>query len=495
MSFAGRPFALWVLALFLVGAAPAPPLHAFVQRMRAASGEPFRYHLVSTSRERSNGVELTTRSETLGLQFLTRVCEAILCTGTYFDGNRLFGVNVNDTALPASSGSERMLRALRIANSGEFLSSDFEAAGGTLTDLGSAQFADKPARALGIDAPFAQPLVVYVDPATYLLRGGRDTENGTWFEDRDYRSVGPLTLPFTIYQNGILAQQYETRTIASTPFEPPRGLTPHFASTAPWIPMAVTTDAPVSPCTIARIATHCLIDTGNSGASLSLELAEQLHLAPVGEFEVHGLGRYATEVVNAGPLIVGAAEFAAANYVVLHDIHHYGYDAVLGADMFAHAIVTIDYAKHLAAFTASVPERATSTLPLQFLNFVPVVPVELGQTPALLAVDTGDESTINLSYDYYLRHPNLFAATHVRNVSGVGGQSEQIVGEIARVRLGEYRVEAQQIGTTRTLQSTGEGHLGAGFLSHFRVVLDYAHGHLGLTPREGDKAVRMPGRP
>jgi hypothetical protein len=68
-------------------------------------------------------------------------------------------------------------------------------------------------------------------------------------------------------------------------------------------------------------------------------------------------------------------------------------------------------------------------------------------------------------------------------VSGVGGHSTELIGEIARVRIGTLTAENQQIGTTQTLKGTANGHLGAGFLSKYRVTLDYAHQLLRLLPK------------
>ena len=102
---------------------------------------------------------------------------------------------------------------------------------------------------------------------------------------------------------------------------------------------------------------RCWFDTGNSGLAMSLELAEQLNLNPVGVFSVSGLGFYATEVVRAGPLQIGSVRFGDAEYVVLSDIHRYGYDLVLGADVFAATPLTIDYGRHTIAFTNSRSAR------------------------------------------------------------------------------------------------------------------------------------------
>jgi len=487
MAFAGRALGLSVLAAFLTGAAPIPPtLHQMVAEMRAAAGEPYRYHIASTAHEKDNDNGVAISADFLGLQFLTRRCQGALCSGTYFDGSQLFGVNMNDTALPAVA--DPALKAIRYINSGMFLSPQFAHAGGVLTDMGVIRSEGIAYRGIAVNAPSATPMYVLVDTQNFLVSGVRDFKGAVSFDDRDYRRVGPLMLPFAIYQNGAAVQKYDSRSISPTAFTTPHGLQPRFRAPPSAIPILQANDAPVIPCTLAGVQTRCLIDTGNSGVSISKELAERLDLPAVGEFEVSGLGRYATEVVRDGPLDIGTAEFPAANYVVLHDIHAYGYDVVIGADVLANSVVTIDYAKH-NVMLADHGEVADSTIALEFINFVPVVPVELGTTAALLAVDTGDESTINLSYDYYRQHTDLFHATESRTVTGVGGISIQLLGEIGLVRFGTYRVESQRIGTTQSLHATGQGHLGAGFLSHFRVILDYARARLGLTPRSGDRAI------
>jgi hypothetical protein len=128
------------------------------------------------------------------------------------------------------------------------------------------------------------------------------------------------------------------------------------------------------------------------------------------------------------------------------------------------------------------PSPGAITLPLSFENFVPVVSVELNSVDAKLAIDTGDESNINLSYDFYGKHPTLFTATERRLVGGVGGTSVQLIGEIPTVTVGAYRTGPQKIGMTQTLQGTAFGHLGAAFLAQFKIQLDYMAGELHLTP-------------
>jgi hypothetical protein len=167
---------------------------------------------------------------------------------------------------------------------------------------------------------------------------------------------------------------------------------------------------------------------------------------------------------------------------VLNDISRYGYDVVLGADFLGTASVEIDAADHIVRLATPVASDAF-TIPLSFENFVPVVDVHLGSVDARLAVDTGDESNINLAYGFYTKHTTLFSITERRLVAGVGGTSVELIGDIPQVTIGDYHTGPQKIGTTQTLQGTAFGHLGAAFLRQFVVQFDYAAAELHLTPK------------
>jgi hypothetical protein len=121
---------------------------------------------------------------------------------------------------------------------------------------------------------------------------------------------------------------------------------------------------------------------------------------------------------------------------------------------------------------------------------MPVVGVQLGAMDVPLALDTGDEGAINISYRYYQEHPGLFEIRGRRQVAGVGGTAEQIVGEVASVRISTFELRHQPIGATQGTEPAASGHLGSGFLSHFTLTLDYPHDRLGLSARPNDPAVR-----
>jgi hypothetical protein len=485
MPFAVRLMLLLTVLTMTAGAVPPPheSLGALLTRMRAYYGPVWDAHLTSVSQLTENGVAVTFKNESQGLRFVSSQCDGALCQGTYFDGERLWSIDVNGTTLPQTDGFDPLLRAERTVASLSFLAPDFTMQGGRVVDDGFTNISGELFRTLLIANGDAIPMLIYVDPKTASVRYMRDVNGDMTLEYRDYATVAlRYHLPLSVLRNGALFEHYETRGAVSTAFDPPHGLVATFAGSAPAV---VTTDpqhsTPVFPCTLAGVATTCLLDTGNSGLSISLALAEQLNAQSVGSFKVRGLGDYATEVVQAGALQVGTMTLPAAKYVVLNDIDKFGYSVVLGADLLGATTVQIDHVSHSITFGAPAPKNAAS-VPLSFDNFVPVLDVRLGETPAQLALDTGDESSINLAYDFYEAHPGLFSLTGERTVSGVGGSSTELLGTIPSVQIGDLTIPSAIIGTTRNLHGTALGHLGAGFLASYDVTIDYANGALYLLP-------------
>jgi hypothetical protein len=483
MGFAVRTGLLFALALSTLGAnRNENPTAELLQRMSAAAGPVWRTRFISVSRLTLGREQNLVSTDSEGLRISVRHCTGELCSGTYFDGIHLYAVNMNGTALPEAPGPEPFLRALRLVASLQFLAPSFSSQGGRVGGSGDAIFAGRRYHTLIVGAVNAVPLRLYVDPQSALVRVAREVGGPETFEYRDYRRVGPFNLPFAVLHDGQLFERYDDRAPVSSAFQPPRGLVPAMRGTPQTLqtdPNAVT---PIVDCNVGGIAVRCLVDTGNSGISMSSELASRLGAPVVGNYQIRGLGGYQAPVVRAGPLRLGSATYPEAYYAVLSDLRRYGYDVVLGADVLAGSNILFDATAHAIRFGAPIA-KSRITVPVSFDNFIPVVDVGLGTVQASLAVDTGDESNINLTYEFYAKHPGLFSVTQRRSVSGIGGTSVELIGEIPQVRVGDYRTGAQRIGTTQNLAATAFGHVGAAFLQQFVVQLDYAAAQLHLTPR------------
>jgi hypothetical protein len=321
--------------------------------------------------------------------------------------------------------------------------------------------------------PDAIPMRVYADPSTGLVRYAKDIEGQDTFEYLDYRRAGNLVLPYEVKDNGQTIERYDDRTPVATALHAPRGLLPAFQGTSRTIATDPSHDSPIFDCTIANVAARCLLDSGNSGLSMSSELASRLGVPVVGSYNVRGLGGYTTQVVRAGALSFGDVTIPPAYYVVLHDLRRYGYDVVLGADLIAATRLNLDIAAHTVTLDAPPLEGGVS-IPLSFQHSVPVANVQLGNVAVPLAIDTGDASNVNLAYGFYTKHRDLFTVTAITPVGGIGGRSTELIGKIPGLSIGTLHVGPQTIGTTQSLVGTASGHLGAAFLRQFLVQLDYA---------------------
>jgi hypothetical protein len=482
-----QPFAVRIALLCAIltatlGAAPKTNLPLLLARMRAAAGPVWNTHFVSISRVAVEDGTAVVETDGEGLRFDLHRCNGELCDGTYFDGERLYTVNINGTTLLQSKEPQPYLRALRWLASLGFLAPDFANADRRVDDGGMATIAGTRYRTIFVVDGDAVPMQVYVDPQTSLIRYARDVNGDDTFEYRDYRKVDGFTIPYEIRHNGGVLEHYDDRTPVATAFDPPHGPRPAFTGPTQAVQLDPKHVTPVFDCTIAGTPVRCLLDTGNSGLSISSELASQIDAPVSGTFTVRGLGGYSTQVVRAGQLKIGNATYPSAYYVVLNDIRKFGYDVVVGADVLGTTQVEIDAATHALTLGAASSSGGIA-VPLTFQNFVPVVNVTLGTLDAQLAVDTGDESNINLGYDFYSKHTDLFVVTSRQEVGGVGGGSYELIGHIPGVTIGAYKTGPQSIGETQTLHGTAFGHLGAGFLSQFKVLFDYSASVVHLTPR------------
>jgi hypothetical protein len=490
------PLVAVMFATTLAALAPSPAqnaaLTALLAKSRAASGAPYRYHIVSRSQETHDGRTFDVTTESEGLKFRAQSCAKTLCTGFYFDGERSYESNFNGTALPIASAVDGLQITLRAIATYAFTDPDFRKNGGTIVERDPILRGGTKYRRISVAPRLGALLDAVVDPATGLVAGVISDERKYAFEFGDQRKVdGKITLPYSISLNGFKFTQYSERSISQAPLEAPAGLTPDLSAGEAKVAMEEREGnagaPPVVGCTIGGQSAWCMLDTGDSGMSMSLELAEKLGIEPLaGSFDVHGVGQYVTGVVNGPELHVGTATYPAANYVVLHDLSQYGCDIILGADAFAHARITLDYGKKEVRIAPSGP--AGSGTPLAFQDFVPVVSVGLDGTDVPLQIDTGDDSAVDLAYDYYEHHQSLFKPSGTTVVNGIGGSSDGVAGTISDVRMAGFDVTHQRIAATKKISFNG--HIGSGILDHFVVTIDYSGGTIEFVPRAGDTSVK-----
>lgn len=469
--------------MLLVGAAaPANGVEPLLTRIAAASGGPWRVHVVSRMLANVQGHLVSTRIDAQGQRVATRRCSANVCAGTYIDGawNAVF--NYNETPIPQPNPTDPFALALRTISSYEFAAQSFRAVGGRIEDLGTRALDDHPVRALAITTPDGATLQALIDPASALLRGIAREDGSVLLRYDDQRKVGPLTLPFSIRRENGAADAFDERTIDPQPLSLPPGPPATFAAFPLTIALNRGGSPPRFPCKVEDVAATCLLDTGASGLAMSLDLADRLHKTLVGQIELEGLGTVLTGVVRAASLDLGGLRIGSALYAVLPDAAGFKADVVLGADVIGRSVVRLDLSARTISFAPLGTALTGTAVPLAFDRFTPTVPITLGDLPARLALDTGDEASIDLPIAFYRAHPGLFTPRETRHVMGVGGRGVQSIGRIGRVRLGNFTFSDVPIGATDVGAPT-RPRLGAEFLSRLVVELDYANAQIGLRPR------------
>ncbi len=468
-------FAVATLALlFALTASPSArpsSLGALLERMRRAAGPIWSTHFEAVV-DISDGAILTrARIDARGDRLILHRCLNDLCLGRYYHGSYADDLTLNGAPLPAPqlTSSEP---ALLLALSHAFLRPGFRKAGGTVAVLPTTGSASQT---LQIAAPGTAPFTARIG-ADALIR--RVEIGSIRYDFSAYRRVGTIRVPTRIDRSGKPYLAFHRVRIESAPFVAPHPISLAFAAAPvvlPWRPRAKT---PIVACSIAGQPLRCLIDSGNSGLSMTLTLAERLHLQPTGTFEVQGIGDYLTELVTAPPLQLGAATLPKATYVVLSDLEGTRYDVILGSDFLAAARVTIDGPQRRVIVRPRNTAESANGIPVRFLALVPTVRATLATTPARLLVDTGDESTINLGTAFFHAHPTLFRVIENRSVRGVGGSSIEHLGRIASITLGPLHLTNVNIGSTERLHTAGDGHIGSGLLARFVVTFDYEHGRI-----------------
>ena len=246
-----------------------------------------------------------------------------------------------------------------------------------------------------------------------------------------------------------------------------------------------------------------VLDTGASGASISASKATELGLQVQSGGQAHGAGG----VVESG-LVRGATirlpglelQDQMLSTLPLDAIEVQTgrpMDVVVGHALLSVAVVEIDYAARLLRITDPAkfkPPSAATSLPLTFKQNLPYTKATIevpGRKPidGTFVLDSGAATALSLSADLTEREKLLAAVPNTlrARAGGVGGQVENRVGRIGRLRLGPFAVERPV--TTFRLPGPGgisaegtAGNIGGEVLRRFDVTFDYGHQRMWLSP-------------
>jgi hypothetical protein len=447
-----------------------------LQRAAAASGQPWRYHIQSTAiAENAPGVA---QIDEEGPRVVMRRCTDVVCDGTIVDTSlrKKWLFSYNGTPVAQTATLDPRLVTVRAIATYAFTSPEFRRDGGRVEAMPQDRLAGSPIAPFAVTAPGGTTLRALLDPQTGLLSAIADGRQ-VLYEYRDQKRFGPLVLPTEIRRTAGATQRYTAREVVKEPLVAPTGPPVTFNDAAPVAKLDGAT--PRFACRIDGVPARCLLDTGASGLAMSLDLADRLHLNPVGRIGIRGLGTVSSGVVRANALDLGSMRIGRALYAILPDAGGFGTDVVIGADVIAEAAVRLDFAHETIRFEPTGSRQSGAAIPLIFDGFTPKVPIELATTPCVLAVDTGDAASIDLSAAFSKEHPGLFVPTQKRTILGVGGRGVQAIGSV-NVTFADLHLRDVPVGVSDVPGGRSTDRIGAGFLSRFALYLDYASGRMSV---------------
>jgi len=198
-----------------------------------------------------------------------------------------------------------------------------------------------------------------------------------------------------------------------------------------------------------------------------------------------------------GPVPVNAH---AVQVVSLHDFERTigrPIDGIVGYDLLARYVVTIDYAAQELAFYD--PKQAPTTgdaVPVMLQDRGALVDVTLHDgadvVDASVKVDTGSTDTLRLTASFVADHHLLASVPSVARP--VGGVADGRIAKLSAIRLGSATLGPLVIGYADDhLPHAYAGTLGAELLRQFTVTFDYPHQRLLLAGRERPPALTVDG--
>lgn len=237
---------------------------------------------------------------------------------------------------------------------------------------------------------------------------------------------------------------------------------------------------------------NVMLDTGASGLTIGRKLAEKAGLKKLSEHSLEGVG-------NSGPargyeawadkIIIGDLEF--------HDCHVHvspheneDYDGLIGTDVFADYLVTVDFPGHkLRLSQLPPPAEAMSSKPAQMVSFtqfyrfghILLMPTSVGAaTHGLFAIDTG--SLTNSISPALARQVSTVRNSNVP-VKGVSGNVKDVfTADEAVLKFSRFQQTHEDIitfdvhGLSKDLGTEVSGFLGFATLKKMKLIIDYRDG-------------------
>jgi hypothetical protein len=355
---------------------------------------------------------------------------------------------------------------------------------------------------------------VFLDPATGALDGVRVVENRrTRYEKRaDWRVVDGVRVPFlrendTELPGGDVVQKAATVElnggVPAAVLERPAGVkTALFAGGAKstgWIPFEFFAGNRIYiPAKVNGHETMVLLDSGAESTILDRAWARKIGVSTQGEVTAVGTGGTDTAGLASGvdiqigkltlnDLTVGAIDLTAVAKRIGHDL-----PVILGKEVFNELIVDIDFAHRRIAFhdpAKFTPPADAVAVPVTLVDDLRSVPVSVEGAPAVpFDFDIGNGSPLIVFQAYAKPLKLLEGRPTSKTLAGaIGGLRQNDVFTVrsitfAGVTFHDVPATVPPPGPSGVDSDRTLGNIGLPVLSRFRLITDYAHDRLYLTP-------------
>lgn len=235
-----------------------------------------------------------------------------------------------------------------------------------------------------------------------------------------------------------------------------------------------------------------LLDTGASESVLNADRLTELglHGGAPSSASVEG-GSVETQVVHAVGLAIGDVRLSARDVAALplHGVEtglgHRIY-GILGGELFAQRVVTIDYERRSVTFSTSMLVHGIE-IPISIEDGTPIATASLDGYSGRFQIDTGGGMAV-VNAPFHAAHVALVPSRTLQMTSGaiLPGQSRGGVGRAGLLQIGPIRIEHPIVNFSQNTAGdrvdVDAGLIGGDILSRFTLTLDYAERRLLLEP-------------
>lgn len=246
---------------------------------------------------------------------------------------------------------------------------------------------------------------------------------------------------------------------------------------------------------------HFIFDTGAEISVIDPQSARALGLRPKGKLKLDATGGSVQSglIQSVSLSVQGATVFnqrlATIDLDSIAPLFGFKIDGVIGHDFINSFVVEIDYA--LRVMNLFEPQGykyhgAGKSIPLEIIDKTPYVRGRIvlnGREPieGKFEIDSGGTGILNLNTPFVNKHKMLetLAKQMQGKLGGAGGSAASVKAHVPAVELGSFAIKNPLVvfarGTEGSEGSTEyDGSLNNGFLSEFKVILDYSRSQMLL---------------